>query len=374
MPHSTEWKGSYYDGRSLIPQHVTLIVEPEHLRLRFADGTTRIWPFHELQQIPGRYSAEEVRIERERDRQETLVIPGAGILFAIHEQAGARAGHFRRPAPPVKRVYWGVIAALTSIAAIYGIFTWGIPWLARPITAAIPLSWEAKLGQMIQQEFTAQEQTCQNPTLLHALNNIMSRLTEPLDHLPYTFQVTVVDSPLVNAMAAPGGYVLIFRGLLQDTDSPEELAGVLAHEMQHVLLRHSLHLVVQHVSVGFLLAALSGDASGMVAFALQAVHTLQTLAYSRTAEYQADEQGFRLLQQAGINPEGMLTFFLKLKKQQAGAIELRYLSTHPATDDRLAHLKRLMPASAGRYQSFPFQSEWAELTTLCNLSRSPRAA
>lgn len=369
MAHPTEWKGSYYDGSSSIPQHVTITVEPEALRLRFANGTSRIWPYSELRQIAGRHSTEEVRIERGAEREETLVIPGGRILYAIHEQGGAHTGHFRRPATPVRQAYWVSMAILAGIAVIYGLFTWGIPWMARPIAAAIPLSWEIQLGRMIQQEFTAEEQTCNHPKLLQAVNTIMTTLTEPIDNLPYTFQVTVVDHSPVNAMAAPGGYILVFRGLLQDTNSPEELAGVLAHEIQHVVLRHSMHLIVQHVSVGFLLAALSGDASGMVAYALQAVHTLQTLSYSRTAEYQADQQGFQLLQKAGINPQGMLTFFLKLKKEQAGDLNFRYLSSHPATEDRLAHLKQLISPSAGNYQSIQFPSDWAELKTLCKQTR-----
>jgi predicted Zn-dependent protease len=118
--------------------------------------------------------------------------------------------------------------------------------------------------------------------------------------------------------------------------------------------------------MAFIIAALSGDASGMVSYALQAAHTLQTLSYSRSAEDQADEQGFQLLQQAGINPEGMLSFFAKLGKEQTRGTVFRYLSTHPATKDRLAHLEELMPPVSTTYRIFPFQSEWAEINTLCD--------
>jgi len=366
MAHPTEWRGSYYDGQSLIPQHVTITVEPVSLNLRFADGTTRVWNYRELRQTQGRYSGEEVRFERGQGIGETLVIPSAKILIAIHQQGGSHASHFHHPGTRHTRMYWTLFAALASVPIIYGIFTWGIPWLARPITAAIPLSWEIQLGQFIQQEFTAGEQVCDNTKLNHAVESIMATLTDPIDKLPYRFQVTVVDSPVVNAMAAPGGYVIVFRGLLQDTASPEEFAGVLAHEMQHVLLRHTMHLIVRHVSMAFIIAALSGDASGMVSYALQAAQTLQTLSYSRNAEDQADEQGYHLLQQAGINPEGMLTFFAKLGKEHPGDTVFRYLSTHPATKDRLAHLEALLPPATTTYRTFPFQSEWSEIKTLCD--------
>ncbi|MCA9421517.1 MAG: hypothetical protein KC592_10880, partial [Nitrospira sp.] len=75
MAHSTEWKGSYYDGRSVIPQHVTISVNPVGLTVRLADGTTRLWTYQELRQTQGRYSGEEVRFERGTGIGETLVIP-----------------------------------------------------------------------------------------------------------------------------------------------------------------------------------------------------------------------------------------------------------------------------------------------------------
>src|SRR5690606_15122098 len=113
-----------------------------------------------------------------------------------------------------------------------------------------------------------------------------------------------------------------------------------------------------HVSAGLLLAVLNADGSGMATYALQTLHTLQTLSYSRTAEYQADEQGFRLLQQAGIHPEGMFAFFLKLRGEPSGDEMPHYLSTHPATKDRLAHLTSLMSPHVKNYRPLPFQSEW----------------
>lgn len=365
MTYPTEWKGSYYDGQSLVPQHVTIAVDPTGLRLQFANGTTTVWDYQELRQTQGRYSGEEVRLERGTGIGETLVIPSANILIAIHQQGGARVRHFHHPGTRLKRACWTLLAALASIPIIYGIFTWGIPWLAKPITAAIPLSWEIQLGQLIQQEFTAGEQVCKDPKLTQAVESIMAALTDPMDRLPYRFHVTVVDRPVINAMAAPGGYVIVFRRLLQDTGSPEELAGVLAHEIQHILLRHTMHLIVRHVSMAFIIAALSGDASGMISYALQAAQTLQTLSYSRDAEHQADEEGFRLLQKAKINPEGMLTFFAKLGKAQPGETAFPYFSTHPATQDRLAHLEALPPRASTSYRTFPSQAEWSDITSRC---------
>jgi Zn-dependent protease with chaperone function len=74
---------------------------------------------------------------------------------------------------------------------------------------------------------------------------------------PYHVRLLVADSPVVNAFAAPGGRIVVFRGLLEKTGRPEELAGVLAHEMQHVVLRHPLEAILRQISLRALAAVLS---------------------------------------------------------------------------------------------------------------------
>ena len=365
MTTQTEWKGSFYDGHTIVPQTISIAVTPTGLTLQLASTNTKFWPYSELQQTQGRYSGEEVRLERGAGLGETVVIPNANILLAIHQIGGKEARHFHHPGTRRKRVYGTIAAALAALPIIYGIFTWGVPSLAGPITATIPISWETQLGQFVQQEFTDDEDICENAEMVHTLEILLTKLLTPMKDSPYEFQVTVVDSPIINAMAAPGGYLIVFRGLLQDTDTPEELAGVLAHEIQHVMLRHSMRLIVQHVSMAFIIAALSGDASGMLSYGLQAAQALQALSYSREAENQADEQGLALLQQAGINPEGMMTFFEKLSQDDGGTSPFRYFSTHPPTTERRRHLEELASDQALPYQEFSFDQDWEILRNLC---------
>ncbi|MGD9850972.1 MAG: M48 family metallopeptidase [Nitrospirales bacterium] len=370
MAHPTEWNGSYYDGQSPIPHHVRLTVEETGLTLTLAGGTTRFWSYQELRQTQGRYSGEEVRLERGSGIGETLVVPNPRILLAIHQEGGTRASHFHHPGARGRRVFLTILAALACVPVIYGIFAWGIPGLAGPITQAIPVTWETRLGEFVLQEFTKDQPICDNPELTTRIETIMKTLTNPLTPSPYTFRVTVVDSPVVNALAAPGGNIIVFRGLLKDTDSPEELAGVLAHEIQHVLLRHGMRLIVQHMSMAFIIAALSGDASGMITYGLQAAQTLQTLSYGRAAEHQADEEGLALLQQAQIDPNGMMTFFSKLSQAQPDNSPLRYLSTHPSTEERVRHLKDLLPTHHPQIQPFPFKENWEHIRSLCGNTTS----
>jgi predicted Zn-dependent protease len=372
MTTQTIWKGSYYDGRTLVPQAVSITVEPTGLTLCITSDFTQFWSYSELQQTQGRYSGEEVRLERDAGLSETVVIPNANFLLAIHRIGGKEARHFYHPGTRRTRVYWTIAAALAALPIVYGIFTWGVPSFAGPITAAIPITWETQLGQFVQQEFTDNEGVCENTELANTLNTIMTTLITPIKQRPYKFQITVVDSPMVNAMAAPGGYLIIFRGLLQDTDTPEELAGVLAHEIQHVMSRHGMRLIVQHLSMAVIIAALSGDASGMLSYGLQAAQTLQTLSYSREAEKQADEEGLALLQQAGINPEGMMSFFEKLSHNEEETSTFQYFSTHPPSTERRHHLEKLASTHSMHYQKFSFEQDWETLRNLCEAKPEKR--
>jgi len=192
------------------------------------------------------------------------------------------------------------------------------------------------------------------------------RLTVPGPPSPYTFRVYVVNRPLVNALAVPGGYVVIFRGLLERTGTPEELAGVLAHELQHVLHRHATRAVIQDVSTGLLLMALTGDVTGPLAYGLQTARTLGDLRYSRRAEAEADTEGMRMMLAARVDPAGMITFFERIQKEEGPAPRaLTYLSTHPLTADRLERLKAMAAAWKGTPEPLLPGDRWTELVTRC---------
>src|SRR5207302_1800985 len=104
-----------------------------------------------------------------------------------------------------------------------------------------------------------------------------------------------VDDGTVNAFAVPGGQVVLLRGLVERTRTPEELAGVLAHELQHVIQRHATRLLLQHASTGLVLVAVSGDITGAMAYGIESARMLGTLRYSRHLESEADVEGLRML-------------------------------------------------------------------------------
>lgn len=176
-----------------------------------------------------------------------------------------------------------------------------------------------------------------------------------------TWHVRVVRSEAVNAFALPGGFVTVFTGLLEAADSPEMVAGVLAHEMAHVTERHGLRRLGQ--SLGFFAAIqlLLGDASGLGRVAKEMLTIASVNAYSREQENEADRVGVQYLHVARIDPAALAAFFELLKREHGDTPDaVSWLSTHPQHVERIAAIGA-EAARLGVVTWAPIEVDWAAL-------------
>ncbi len=368
MSHT--WQGHYLDGRSAARQPVTIQPLRGALHITTADGRTLTWPYTSIRQTQGTYEGEHVRLEHGGEMSEALVVLDPDFLTALHKMAPELTTHVHDPARRAARVKLTALAAIGALGLAAVLYLWGIPGLAGIVTPLVPVSWEQKLGRVVVDHLTAQQKPCRDAHREQVLDGIVSRLTATAPANPYHIRLLVLDSPVANALAAPGGYIIVFRGLLEMTESPEQLAGVLAHELQHIYQRHTTRLIIEQASTGLLLAAVSGDFSGAMTYGVEASRVLGRLQYSRRHEKEADTEGMRLLMGANIDPAGMIEFFELLKKRTPELPGMwKYLSSHPATDDRIAYLKRLAAtATATSVRVLP-NSEWRDIRNLCEAGR-----
>jgi predicted Zn-dependent protease len=372
-----DWDAAYLDGRTAARRRATVHITRTGLDVALADGGARFfWTFREIRQTQGTYAGEQVRLERGGDLPEVLLIGDIGFLSAARAVA-PEAGHLHDPAHRRFRVGLTFGALVTAVALALAIYYVGIPAFAQVAASRVPVSWEESLGASIVEHFAPPSRRCEDPVRQARIDAIVGQLTAKAQPQPYTFRVTIVNSSVVNAVAAPGGPIIVFRGLLERTESAEELAGVLAHEVQHVLHRHVTRAIFQQASTGVLMAALVGDVSSVVAYGLEGARTLGDLQMSRGAESEADREGMRLLQDAGIDTAGMITFFDKLSaRERGGDIVPRYLRTHPTTAERIATLRMLAAAAARPERRLLPDDEWDSVKNLCGelpaSARSPR--
>ena len=361
----TIWHGSYFDGRTATRQPITIVLAPSGLELHMADGTRAFWPYGDITQAQGSYANEPVRLERGSPIPEAVVVEDPTFLDTLRRLARENERQFAGPRHRTTLVNLVLLTGAASIALIAGMILWGIPALTELVTPLIPTSWETTLGESVVQQLAPADRRCTDSRLRSSVDGIVARLSAARPDSPYRFHVTVVDGPVFNAFAAPGGQIVLFRKMLQSAERPEELAGVLAHEMQHIYQRHAMKALVRDLSIAAIVGAVFGDITGIGALAVTAGRTLTTLHYSRETETEADREGLRLLQAARVDPAGMVRFFETLKTHTGGAELPAYLSTHPDTDQRLEEMKTLAAATPVQTEPLLADMKWDEIKNLC---------
>jgi len=205
-----------------------------------------------------------------------------------------------------------VSAALTAIALT------APNWLG-PL---IPASWERRMGDAMVGDFG--HRICHT----RAGDAALATLAAKLDPGGERIRVGVANVPIVNAVALPGGQVLLFNGLVQGAQDPDEIAAVLAHEIGHVRKRHVMTALLRQFGVSILTAG-AGTGMGNQAFGIA------ELGYTREAESEADEFARARMARAGISPEGGARFFERERKKGGdGPGWASWLQSHPASLDR----------------------------------------
>ena len=177
--------------------------------------------------------------------------------------------------------------------------------------------------------------------------------------MPLDAQVLSISLP--NAFALPGGKVYVTEGLLQKARGPDEVAGVIAHELGHVKHRDNLRKIIQNGGSSFLVGLLFGDVTGgsAVVFATRA---LVDASYSREAEHAADLFAAEVMHKLGRSPKPMGEFLMRITGAQANK-SITILASHPLTEDRLAELTRLDRANTGG--ELLSVTEWQALKAIC---------
>jgi len=275
----------------------------------------------------------------------TLYLKDPDLIRAIRSAAPKElTRHLEETATIVRRTRSRNRTIWTLVLVLLGGVALGL-WFSTDLLVAwavdrIPPEWEQRLGQSAYQEFLRQQTVIKDGPSVAAVHEISQRLLEHIAKHPYTFEISVVRNDQVNAFALPGGYVVVFTGLLDQAKSGEEVAGVLSHEFNHVLQRHGLERIIKQLGIVAVLSIILGDQQGLSGVMKQVGTELLSLKFGRAQETEADVTGLQLLYRARIDPAGMIAFFQRMSDQEQGRVE--WLSSHPMSGGRAERLKKEM--------------------------------
>jgi Zn-dependent protease with chaperone function len=296
------------------------------------------------------------------DREIVGHIRALGAPRAVVDQLeGAARTRTRRKAGGL-----ALALALLGIVVVLALLAWaGLGWAVERAVAGIPPEWERELGRMTAAEILSGQQVCADPAVDAAVQELARRLVGAVGASPWQWRVRVLDAEEINAFALPGGYVFVNRGLIDRAADAHEVAGVLAHEIQHVVLRHGLKNLARELGLMLVVYAVVGDVSSVEGFLAGNAASLTSLAFSRDQEREADAGGIDLMYRAGLDPTGLARFMRILEGAQgaAGAIP-SFLTTHPDSLERASELTALI-AARGPAAVTPLAADWKILAGRC---------
>ena len=366
-----QFAGSLFDGRSSQKHLVDVELTPQAIILKAPGDKPIRWAYPQL-----RWAADTSPFHIEHCAEgdeglETLVVDDPDFYRSVLEIAPKSFSSRENESKFNWKLY--SVGILVLIFSAY-VFIKTVPsFLADQMVEKIPIEWEVTVGQSILKMLPVAQKP--DPEVLKVLQDTVDFLKQSLPGNPYDLKVYILPVEQVNALALPGGPIVIFEGLIDKAGSPEELAGVLAHEIQHILLRHSTRGILRNLAKSMLVTLFLGDVNSVMEGIVQLAGQLETLGLSREMEAEADQKGMELILAANIDPHGMIRIFKKLMQEDFSQKKLpkgkpvseendlsSYFSTHPSSQNRLARLEKQMRSHENRIWTPLFPNlDWNEI-------------
>lgn len=217
---------------------------------------------------------------------------------------------------------------------------------------------EEKIGRVFKELFTADAEVIDDDLVTSEIKKLTEILKDNLDSSEYNYRIVVTKTPEINAFALPGGYIVIFSGLIDFCETPEELAGVIAHEMGHNENHDILKRMAKNIGISVTLNTLFGGENKKIN---QLLNQVISTKFDRDQEERADIFAANLMIKSGINPGHLANFFERLLEQKPEILnELDFLMTHPADDKRIEAIKQFSSGKTINEQHIDLK--WEELS------------
>jgi Zn-dependent protease with chaperone function len=347
----------FYDGVAAKPRAVTLRFGPDALEIVEGAETAARWAYPDIKRLSAGAPRLRVRSLAAPELARLEVEDEAAAAELLRRSPQAEEGTTDRRTI-VRIVGWSLAAAASLVAtAIYL-----VPVAADQLAPLVPVALERRIGEAVDNQVRSifDGKVCAGERGAAALAKLSAALASRA-RLPVPTEVRVLDSPIANAAALPGGRVYLFDGLLRRAEEPDEVAGILAHELGHVARRDGLRKLIQTGGSSFLLGLLFGDITGGGTLILLG-RMLVDSSYSRAAEAAADRFAADLMTALGRSPKPMGVFLVRVTGTQKD-MPLPFLSGHPISEERLEALKsREVPVTGPALLD---DQEWRDLKSIC---------
>lgn len=335
-----EFTAQFYDGKTTNVYNVIVKIVGEELIL---EDLTR-WPLTSLQ-LNGR------ALTSSKQPEARLLIADDALyaeILSVIPSKNIQASGVQHS--------WKILIliGLLSLALFIGAF-WGIPQAAPFVAKLIPHSWDDRIGKSVIFDIVEDLPQCTAPEGVAALNKLKTRLVGDQD---FDIRVIKFNNNEPNAFAVPGNHLVIMNGLLEFADNPDEVAGVLAHEIGHAISHHPTAGIIRLMGFQTLMVGAFGSSFDFATNVLN-------LKYTRDNEGEADDIAIKMLTQAHIDNRSFAEFFKKLEDLAGESPKglMQYLASHPELQSRIE--KVLQQPSQANVTPALTPQEWRALKNIC---------
>jgi len=348
----------YYDGETALVHEVSVRPTAAELVIfRLADaGIVARWPVGELAVLgdtaheavpPVVRKGSEARLlvdDPELRRQLAAWVPELAPLAAAPVAVGRRVATFG-----------------ATLVALVGLFWLVVDYGSEYAAPLLPYSLQAKLGESVFEELTADKDECHGKAGLAAINDFANRLAHAADY-PHDITVHVIEGGPVNAFTLPGGILVLYSDLIDQAKDSSQVAGVIAHEIGHAVHFHPMKGLARQYGIDLMVKLVSGGYSDLLNTLTSGGNLLLALRNGRAFERDADATGVALLEKLEVRADGIASFFEQMmeKEPKDMAAVAGVWSSHPPTAERIAATRR--PASGKPAFS---DAAWKALRNVC---------
>ena len=347
----------HYDGKSAVRRKVEVQIIGAHFFLLETERRHGPFTFSDVEYVTHKDDADVYGLKETDGWRLMLSGPVPTDLNAMLPARRNYGGW-------VDRLGFGkaAVAFTLASAAAVAVVLLSPQWLA-PL---IPSSVDEKLGDALVGDFGGR--FCSTP----AGDAALKKLVASLDANPDDLQVEVAKIDMINAVALPGGNVILFDGLVKQARSPDEVAGVLAHEIGHVREKHVMQALLRQMGLAVVLGGIDGNSGALV-------NNMLSMSYSRESEAEADASSMKALGGANISPIGTASFFDRLSEMDGSAGSSKsdngiagYMSSHPLSRSRKEAFEKSI-VKGKNYKPALTPTEWTELKTMCTQDRKAKS-
>lgn len=240
-----------------------------------------------------------------------------------------------------------------------------VDWMQLFKVEKVTAKTEEKLGELFWDIFEKSEKENKDPFVVNTIDSIVDKICSANGIDKSSIKVHVFDNSETNAFALPAGHLLIYSGLILESHNPEELSGVICHEIAHIQLNHVMKKLVKEVGLSVLISMASGN--GGAEILKETAKLLSSTAFDRSLEKEADIKAVDYLVKAKINPGPFADFLYKLSEDEHESMKyLSWINTHPDTKERAGYVVEYSRNKLSKSEPVVSEETWEKLKEALN--------